>query len=220
PAWTRRKNAGPWRTCTRSQACDAAQTSAYRIVSSFGWLAQLQMECDPAAERKMAGFGQAYFFGFMFGGLVFPSLADVFGRKPVNLATNGGCILCLLLIFLVSNARIPQTDYNASLQKQGLSSSSGSMAQNQGGTNYDGLLLSSERPLRWHSSVGDVEQWSDNDKNLLFPFLELSQGVAYTTIILALFCYGFLIPGHYLVAFVHASELCDSKLRGKASSMI
>eukprot|EP00392_Amoebophrya_sp_AT5.2_P003359 g3364.t1 len=172
--------AAPARTATtlpdesRQQAC-ALPASHRRQTSNYGWMTQLNLACAADAEVKAARFGQAYFIGFMLGGLLFPSLADVLGRKKINLLTNAGCIACVLLLFLLSNDCL-------------------------------GFLWTAR--TSWTS--GPISEKQHTELKLF----------SYYGILATLFLYGLAIPGHYLVAFVHASELCDKHFRGAASSLI
>ena len=71
-----------WHACDQKQACNA-KGHGYRIVSSYGWIEQLHAECHDSAQMWADSFGQAFFFGFPMGALLWPTLADRWGRKVV-----------------------------------------------------------------------------------------------------------------------------------------
>ncbi|CAD7951032.1 unnamed protein product [Amoebophrya sp. A120] len=189
---------------TRSAAPFASSTTRpeieYRITSNYGWLQLLNLECDPQAEVKAGSFGQAYFFGFMWGALLLPTLADVYGRKRINLVTNFCCIVLVFSLLLVSNCNTSTKSSGGSWATAGNVGSGASRDETTG----DAASSTSSSSAELLSTV----------------FFSLNSQTAYTILLTTLFFYGLLIPGHYLVAFVHASELCDGKLRGTASSLI
>lgn len=48
------------------------------------WIVQLGLYCVPAYEIGL--FGSCFFFGYLCSCLVFPPLADMYGRKPFVIA--------------------------------------------------------------------------------------------------------------------------------------
>lgn len=84
--------------CTPEVACDGSQTRSYSYIHDshrtlVNWLVDFEIACW--SKESLSWFGTIFFGGFLLGSLVFLSLADKIGRRPL--------VLCGLVVHLILN---------------------------------------------------------------------------------------------------------------------
>ena len=92
---------GGYTSCSREEACDQYPGQYQLEYSLYNWNDAFDLEC--ASKSRLGLIGSIFFIGWMLGALVFPRLADLWGRKPIILGSFAAQLLVILMLLLATN---------------------------------------------------------------------------------------------------------------------